>query len=248
MAAATFDVGTLAEKLEGVSVYGSYTEQRSKARPRASLGPPSVPFRRSILMRVLPLPAAALLFCTACATTTFTSTWKAPDAGPVDYAGKKIAAVFLTSEESTRRVAEDALAREFSAHGSVGVASYTLLSSAELKDQARSRAELLDAGCTGSVVMRITGEKERIRSTGYSTVHYAPYPAYSHWDSGVAYQSDSFTTDTIVSVETLVYDLEQDKLLWGGKSETFEPSEIDEFVVDLATAAAEEMRAAGLLR
>lgn len=199
-------------------------------------------------MRVLPLPAAVLLFCTACATTTFKSTWKAPDAGQVDYAGEKVAAVFVSSEESTRRVAEDALAKEFSAHGMVGVASYTLLASGELSDQARSRTALLDAGCTASVVMRITGEEERIRSSGYSSVQYAPYPAYSHWGSGVAYQANSFTTDTIVCVETLVYDLEQDKLLWAGKSETFEPSEIDEFVVDLATAAAEEMRAAGLIK
>jgi hypothetical protein len=194
-------------------------------------------------MRVLPLPAAVLLFCAACATTTFTSTWQAPDAGPVDYAGKKIAAVFLTSEESTRRVAEDALAREFSAHGSVGVASYTLLSSAELKDEARSRAALLDAGCTASVVMRITGGKGASALPGRSTVHCPPYPT-THWTL------ESPTSRTPIRPTrrvrgTLMWRPGGGQLLW--ESGTTFSRRDRQFVVDLATAAA-EMRAAGLIR
>ena len=53
------------------------------------------------------LCCSATLMLTACATTTFTSTWKAPDAQGVDPTGKKVAAVYMSSNESSRRAAED---------------------------------------------------------------------------------------------------------------------------------------------
>ena len=48
-------------------------------------------------------------------------------------------------------------------------------------------------------------------------------------------------------VETLVYSLEQDRLVWAGVSRTFNPSEIEGFVSELASAITKEMTKAGLL-
>jgi hypothetical protein len=54
-------------------------------------------------------------------------------------------------------------------------------------------------------------------------------------------------TDTIVTVETLVYSLKQNKLIWAGQSKTTNPSKIDAFVKEVATGAGKEMKKAGLL-
>ena len=54
-------------------------------------------------------------------------------------------------------------------------------------------------------------------------------------------------TDTIVSVETLVYSFVQDKLLWAGMSETMNPSRADELVRELAGKVASQMEKEGLL-
>jgi len=54
-------------------------------------------------------------------------------------------------------------------------------------------------------------------------------------------------TDTIVSVETLVYSLRQNKLVWAGQSQTTNPGKVDGFVREIATAAAQEMRKQGLI-
>jgi hypothetical protein len=147
-----------------------------------------------------------------CATTTFSSTWKAPDAGPVDYEGKKIAAIFVSAEESTRRAAEDALARELTARGPVGVAAYGLLSLEELRDKERARAKLREAGCAAAVVMRVTGKEQQISAAPamYSGARYSSFSGYSGWGWGTVYEPGYLTTDTIVSVETLVYSLEED--------------------------------------
>jgi hypothetical protein len=48
-------------------------------------------------------------------------------------------------------------------------------------------------------------------------------------------------------VETLVYSVEQDKLLWAGQSKTTNPSNIQDFIRELSDAAAKEMRKAGFV-
>lgn len=185
-----------------------------------------------------------------CASTSFRTTWKAPDVGPIDYAGKKVAAIFVSAEESTRRRAEEALARELTSRGAEGLAAYTLVPTEQLKDQSTARATLRTAGCAGALVMRVTAREQQISSYPgvYSGMRYSTFSGYSGWGWGAGYDSSYLRTDTVLTIETLVYGLEQDKLLWAGTSEIFEPSDIEKRVVELAAAAAEEMKKEGLIR
>jgi len=73
---------------------------------------------------------------------------------------------------------------------------------------------------------------------------------YGYWDYGwgaTAYPG-YLNTDTIVSVETLVYSVRQDKLLWGGVSDTINPYNLDRFIRDISKAAGQEIRKAGLVQ
>jgi hypothetical protein len=66
---------------------------------------------------------------------------------------------------------------------------------------------------------------------------------------GYGYASPGYlTTDTIITVETLVYDLKPNKLVWAGMSQTFNPSHLDTFITELAAAAAAELERQGLIR
>jgi hypothetical protein len=51
-----------------------------------------------------------------------------------------------------------------------------------------------------------------------------------------------------VTVETLVYSLEQDKLVWAGRSATTNPDKVAPFVKELAAGAARELRKQGLIK
>lgn len=192
----------------------------------------------------------AILAASCTTTPTYHTTWRAPDAGPIDYAGKTVAAIFISAEESTRRVAEDALARELSAHGTHGVAAYTIVPLADLKDEAGARVKLRAAGCDGAVVMRVTARELEITSYpgAYSGFRYSTFSSYSCWGWSMAYDPGYVRSDTVLTIETLVYGLEDDKLLWAGTSESIEPSSIERHVIELARAAAEEMKKVGLLR
>ena len=87
--------------------------------------------------RVSGLLMAIVMASIACATTStrFTSTWKAPDAGPLDFGGKKVLALVLSKNEGMRRAAEDALARELTARGTQGIAAYTVIPTDAIQDK-----------------------------------------------------------------------------------------------------------------
>src|SRR5919198_3106669 len=99
------------------------------------------------LARASVLLSAALLTLAACAsTTTFTSTWKAPGAQPLDPKGHKVAAVFVSTDESGRRVAEDVLVRKLNEVGAQGMPSYQLIPTGAVSDFESVKARLADAG------------------------------------------------------------------------------------------------------
>ena len=55
-------------------------------------------------------------------------------------------------------------------------------------------------------------------------------------------------TDTLVSVETLIFDLSRDKLVWVATSRTTNPSNVQGLVRDLSRAAASQLRRQGLIQ
>jgi len=197
--------------------------------------------------------ASALL--AACASTGFVSTWKAPDAQPLQLQGAKVAAVVMVNNEASRRVAEDKLASEITARGGVGVPMYSIYPDTKPSNEPAARAALEQAGMQGIVVMRPVSVEKEVSSTPvtYSAPMYRGYwGAYygAGWGTpwGLATVSGGdIHTDTIVQVETLVYSLKQNKLVWGGQSKLTNPSSIDKTIEKLATAAAKELQKEGLI-
>lgn len=198
---------------------------------------------KAIAFIILSLGAAG------CATTSFSYTWKSPDAQPVHLYGQKVLAVCLTTSDAQRLGAEDVLARELTERGAQGVASYTLFPTEQVKDVEKVKARLLREGFDGVVTMRVVGQQERVTYTPgpWTGPNYSGFGGYWGYGWGAAYDPGYLTTETIVSVETLVYSVKQDKLLWAGGSETTDPSKVDTFLREVADAVVNEMKKAGLL-
>src|ERR1700738_5125816 len=121
-----------------------------------------IPRVASMLRSYPALVLGATLLCLgACATTTFTSTWKAPDGQAINPAGKTIAAVFVSGDERTRHIAEDALAKDLTARGTHGVPGYTLVPNEIRRDAEDTLARLKNAGANEVVIMRVVGVDKR---------------------------------------------------------------------------------------
>ena len=183
-----------------------------------------------------------------CASTSFQSTWKAPDAGPYQLGGKKLVAIAL-APKSARLAAEDAMVNKMKQYGSEGMQSYLILDLDASKDQLKEKVHA--EGFDGAIVMKVLKEDKEVRSTntGMSYGIGMPYPGgfYGYgWGWGV-YTAPEIRTDTLVYVETLVYDVAGDRLIWAGRSKTTNPSSIDKFVGDVSDQAIREMQKSGLL-
>lgn len=205
------------------------------------------------------LGAASLaLLLAGCATTTFTSIWKAPDAKPLQLqAGDKVVAMVLAKSTSLRRSGEANLADELDKRGLKGVPAYTLLSDDEIKDEAKAKAAIEASGAVSVIVLRPQGQEQKVSSTPptyYGPSYYgSPYyngfwggGYYGHGWSG-AYDPGTIRTDTYVSIETVIYDLRQNKLVWAGQTKTMNPSDVESFVGELADAVSRELRASGMV-
>ena len=69
----------------------------------------------------------------------FKSTWKLQGAEKLDMAGKKVTAVLISRDDSLRMSVEEAVARELTARGKVGVAAYRSIPADLLEDPDKAR-------------------------------------------------------------------------------------------------------------
>lgn len=193
------------------------------------------------------LAAAALVAACATSSTSFVNTRKAPDAAPIDFAGKKVAAFALGLTEPMRRSTEEALARELTARGVQGIPAYSIVPSTELRDREAAKAKLRQAGVEGVVLLRLIDTQKKKVHTEWASSEYRTLPNYHTW--GIAGADPGYDRSvTTLSVETLIYSLAQDKLLWSGQSETTDAANAERFVREHAGAIAAELRREGLIR
>lgn len=180
-------------------------------------------------------------------TSTFVSSWKAPDAEPLQVSGSKVAAVIMSEDGPSRRMAEDTLAQEITERGAEGIPLYKLVPDADLSNEEQVRAALEQAGVEGMVVMRPVGVDKEVVSTPSAG---PTYPGYWGGYHGYGWSNpwpSEIRTNTIVYVETQVYSLDQNKLVWSGQSKTTNPGQVDDLVEKLASATADELQKQGLI-
>jgi hypothetical protein len=198
--------------------------------------------------------AGIALSLAACTSNGFVASWKAPDATPLQVTDSKVAAIVMIMDEAARRAAEDALVRELNARGASGVPMYSIMPDARADDEASVRAALQGQGYAGAVVMRPIGERQEVTysETLFTDRHYrglwGGYYGYGWgqpWGS-VTLASHDVRTKTIVSIETLVYSLRQNKLVWGGQSRATNPSNVDRLIHQTARKVAKELERQGL--
>lgn len=200
------------------------------------------------------LVVTAAAVAAACASTSFVSSWRNPAAEPGTFKGQKVAALVMSKEQGVRFGAEDALARELTARGIVGIAAYSLIPKELVQDKEKAKEFLEKANVVGVVAMRVVGKDQQITQSAGGM--YWGGPAYAtFWGGGYygygwggVYSPGYIQTDTIVTVEILVYSLKQDKLVWAGQSETTNPSKVGPFIQELTAKAAAEMKKQGLIQ
>lgn len=177
------------------------------------------------------------------------STWKAPGIEPLNFGGQKVAAVVISSDDSLRISAEEALTREITARGPEGIAAYRVIPRELIEDATKTQAWFEQAGVSGVVTMRVVSvEKEtKYSSVAWTSSYYRSFSDY-YMTSWQTVTPISRREDTIVAVETLLYDVAEGKLLWASVSESTNPKQVGTFIEGLVNAVVEELQNQGLVR
>jgi CubicO group peptidase (beta-lactamase class C family) len=186
-------------------------------------------------------------------STKIKSSWKDPNVTPASFQLKKIFVTAIIKQELVRKVAEDKMVQIIKAGGNAdAVASYTIFGiNSEITDKDKAKASIADMGFDGAIVMSYAGSKDEFKYTEkdeYST--FFPYNGF--WDYygygwGAVYNATSNAGDIRVLIETKLFSLKEDKLLWSGISETKNPKNPAKVVGEIADETTKYLQKQGLL-
>jgi hypothetical protein len=199
--------------------------------------------------------AVLTLALTACsAGTKLTNSWRAADAAPMNLKqGDLVIAMVMSKEETTRRTGEDLLGEELRQRGLRPIPSFTLIPTDQVDDREKAASAVQDSGAVALISMRPIAVNKQQTYVPPSYMGPGPYAGgwggyYGYgWGAAYNYSPGYVVTDTIVRVETLVFDLKQNKLVWAGQSETTNPDNLGQFMRDLVKEVGADMRRKGLI-
>jgi hypothetical protein len=205
----------------------------------------------TLIRAMISLIAVVLAACAS--SSTLTSVWKSPEAAPLAFKGRKVAAAVIAKDEETRRLSEDRLAQQIAVRGAEGRTMYSLLPNPTVRDEQAVRAALEAANVKGLIVM----EPVFVNRDVHVTPAYEGGGSASLWGSSygsgfaVSYSSPreaKITESTVVYIETRVYSLEQNKLVWSARSKSVDPDTLATLIEELSGAIASELQKEGLIQ
>lgn len=190
------------------------------------------------------LAASAGLFglasMTACHRTELAAVWHDPAARPIAF--HRTVAVFATTDGTLRRTIEDRLASKFPN----AVPSYRVLPGigTSSADRASIVTALSESGFDGAIVMRLIGVNDKVTYTPGTYWYPSPYTFSGYWSLAWAYPYDPgyVSVSTIYTVETEIYDVQSEKLIFGARSETTDPATMPKLVDSIMRHITDELR------
>ena len=225
-----------------------------RPEPSVNLGRPGAPdlwdqgpmdqaFRAAQDPRVNQRAAAFLMIglLAGCAPkgTKLVTSWREPSATPTQF--QKVLVLFFAPHESQRQFGESELVRLMTR--TRGVAAYTVLPPADLKDVEKVKAAMAREGFDGALAMRFVEATQQLSQDAAYAPSYAAF--WDYYDVAWPLINDPgyVRMDRAMQMETRVYSMKDGgKLLWSGLSQTMNPGSAQEFVAQVASTVAADLR------
>jgi hypothetical protein len=198
---------------------------------------------------ILAIYIFGIIGISSCSSTKLTSIWREPNKEVSLKKLNKVLVVALFQNETSRRKAEDQMVSYF--YGK-GVASYDYLDkSISEKNEDAIREKIKNDGFDGAVTMRLLDvDKEDVYSRG----NISRYPSYynsfsSYYFRNWGYYSNPgyYATTKTYTVETNVFSIKEDKIIWTGITKTTDPSGVDKMTEEIGKAVFNEMVKEGFI-
>ena len=190
-----------------------------------------------------------VLALSACATNTrITNSWR-----DADYAGGRFQRVLVMGfgeDGANRRIFEDQFVRTLQAAGVTAIASYSLVSGLSESDLPAVKEAVARAGVDSVLTTRLVGVDKRIAVYPSQPMLY-PYVGYRRgfygYYSSVMVAPPTTYNYEIVTLETNLWQVVGEHLIWSGTTESFAPSDAREASSTFADVIVKALRGQGFL-
>lgn len=205
---------------------------------------------RTLRLCVIAMAAVAFNAVISAQTAKLRTTWAAPGV-TLDFAGKKVVAIALSNDMNVKMSAEEALAREITTRGPVGVAAYRAIPKEELADKDRAQQWFARTGVAGAVLLRVVNvdTTKEYSSVMFGAAYYQTFSGFYEYGTATIVPIGQGRDKTTYAIETLLYDVANGgKLLWAGMSETTDPKNIQTFINGLAKTVGADLEKKGMTK
>ena len=185
----------------------------------------------------------------SCSSTRIISNWRDPNEEVSLHKLNKVLVVALFKDETSRRKVEDEMVGYF--YGKA-IASYDYLDKdISVKNEDIIREKIKNDGFDGAVTMRLLDvDKEEIYTRGNISL----YPAYYRNFSGYYYRNwpyysnpGYYSTTKVYTVETNIFSIKEDKIIWTGITKTTDPSGVVKMTEEIGKAVFNQMVKEGFI-
>ena len=205
--------------------------------------------KRIVVMAVLVLVAVAAVSCGT--TTSLSQRWSDP--AYVGQPGQKMMIIALAKSERNQYTWETAFSQALQKEKVTPLVGSKFLPANAAADEPTLKQAIKESGANlAAVTHLIAVDKETTYVPG--TTYYTPAPAYygmyGYYNSAYAMVNDPgyYQENTIVKLETNVYDVATEKLVWSGVTETLNPETAQDVANSVAYKVTEDMVKSKVIR
>lgn len=204
--------------------------------------------------------AISLVFLVSCSSgTAIVSSWKDPEITNANTEYKKIMVVALVKNEATRRITENRIA----ALGPKFHSSYSIINGTSLDLSKNQKLKILkDENYDAVITMRLV---DTVKETNYvpgtnTSMYYGgmggmyggfgAYGGFGGWYGMYSpnyYDTGYYQESTSYLVETNIFSLKSDKLVWTGTTKSSNGSDVGLLVESIINTVIEEMKKDGFI-
>ena len=186
---------------------------------------------------------------TSCNSTKITNSWREPNKQLYTGEWNKILVVALLKNETNRRKVEDELLNYLNGKG---IVSYKYLNNDFNKiDEDKFRNKIKADGFDGAITMRLIDvDKEKV----FIPEQHNLYPNYyqnfcCHYQQGlISYSTPGYySMNKTFIVETVVYSIKEDKIIWSGITKSFNPDGVVNMTSDISKLIYKKMLSEGFV-